>query len=143
MDKHFLKSDLGLPFNSFACSQSNSKRLACGAWKLDTPDTNEQSLKVMKIITHPEYNFMTNANDIALLKVCGRFNCEQGQIWPACLPNEEASFPTINFFLTLMNKSSEIFICWMGGYHCLWLGYYSLFWRPIQHTAVCKASSCF
>ena len=47
---------------------------------------------------------MTNANDIALLKVRGRFDCEQGQIWPACLPNEEASFPNINFFFTLMNK---------------------------------------
>ena len=63
--------------------------VACGAWTLNAVDANEESLEVTEIFTHPEYNFMTSANDIAILKVAGNFNCEQGKIWPACLPNEE------------------------------------------------------
>ena len=71
-------------------SYPNGKQVACGAWKLDTIDTNEEALKVTEVINHPEYNWMTNANDIAILKVAGTFTCEQGKIWPACLPSEEA-----------------------------------------------------
>ena len=72
-------------------SQPNGKKVACGAWKLDSVDTNEESLEITEIINHPEYNPSTSENDIAVLKVSGTFTCEQGKIWPACLPNEEVS----------------------------------------------------
>ena len=73
-------------------SQPNGKKVACGAWKLDSVDTNEEALEIAEIINHPEYNPSTFENDIAVLKVSGTFTCEQGKIWPACLPNEEVSF---------------------------------------------------
>ena len=72
--------------------QLNGKKVACGAWKLDSVDTNEESLEITEIINHPEYNPSTSENDIAVLKVSRTFTCEQGKIWPACLPNEEVSY---------------------------------------------------
>ena len=72
-------------------SQPNGKKVACGAWTLDAVDTNEEALEVIEIINHPEYNPSTFENDVAILKVSGSFTCEQGKIWPACLPNEEVS----------------------------------------------------
>jgi len=63
------------------------KKVACGAWKLDTTDTNEQSLTISEIINHPNYNNANFLNDVAILKVTGTFNCAQGKIYPACLPS--------------------------------------------------------
>ena len=65
----------------------NGKKVACGAWKLDQTDTNEESLTITEIINHPNYVPSTNANDIAILKVSGSFNCVKDKIYPACLPN--------------------------------------------------------
>ena len=72
----------------FFFSSPNGKKVACGAWKLNTTDTNEQSLLINEIINHPDYIAATNANDISILKVSGSFNCVQDKIYPACLPSE-------------------------------------------------------
>ena len=32
------------------------------------------------------YQASTNANDIALIEVSEKLQCQQGKIWPACLP---------------------------------------------------------
>ena len=66
--------------------------VSCGDWKLNQTDTNEESLTITEIINHPEYNNIPNANDIAVIKVEGSFNCAQGKIYPSCLPNKSVSF---------------------------------------------------
>ena len=76
-------------FCNISYSHANKKKVSCGAWKLDGIDTNEQSYEVIEILNHPEYNFLTNANDIAVLKVNGTFICDQTKIWPACIPSEK------------------------------------------------------
>jgi len=70
-----------------ANASPNGKKVACGSWKLDQTDTNEQSLTITEIINHPSYVDSTYSNDIAILKVSGTFTCAQGKIWPACLPS--------------------------------------------------------
>ena len=62
-------------------------KVTCGDWKLDQTDTNEKSLVVSSVVNHPSYNAATYENDIAVVKVAGTMPCEQGKIWPACLPN--------------------------------------------------------
>ena len=62
-------------------------RVVCGDHLLDATDTNEQSLVVSSVVNHPGYNGATFENDIAVVKVTGTMTCEQGKIWPACLPN--------------------------------------------------------
>ena len=84
-----LLSKTSICFIFYNSSTPNGKKVACGAWKLDT---NEESLAISEIINHPEYNPSTFENDVAILKVSGSFTCEQGKIWPACIPNEEVSF---------------------------------------------------
>ena len=86
-----LLSKTSICFIFYNSSTPNGKKVACGAWKLDAVDTNEESLAISEIINHPEYNPSTFENDVAILKVSGSFTCEQGKIWPACLPNEEVS----------------------------------------------------
>ena len=72
-------------------SEPNGKKVACGVWKLDTEDTNEEALLITEIINHPNYDASTFRNDIAVVKVSGTFNCEKRKIYPACIPNEEVS----------------------------------------------------
>ena len=50
-------------------------------------NSNEENLAITEIINHPQYVATTNVNDISILKVSGSFNCAQGKIWPACVPN--------------------------------------------------------
>ena len=69
----------------------NGKKVACGDWKLDSLDTNEQKLTVTQIVNHPAYNPSTFVNDIALIKVSGSFNCQPRKLWPACLPSTNVS----------------------------------------------------
>ena len=66
-------------------------KVTCGDWKLDAVDTNEQSLTVTSVVSHPNYNPSTSANDIAVVKVSGSFTCAQSKIWPACLPNKSVN----------------------------------------------------
>ena len=96
--------------NSYS-SFPNGKKVSCGAWKLSAVDTNEEALNISEIINHPEYNPYTYENDIAVLKLNGSFNCSQGKIWPACLPNENVSIYT--FYTALNTFSLELYICWM------------------------------
>jgi len=70
-----------------ANASPGGKKVACGAWKLDATDTNEQSLTITEIINHPQYVDATSANDIAILKVSGTFTCATDKIYPACLPS--------------------------------------------------------
>ena len=98
LDLDFLKS-------SSSYSQLNGKKVACGAWTLDAVDTNEEALEVTEIINHPEYNPSTFENDVAILKVSGSFTCEQGKIWPACLPNEDVSLVLLKSKQTLKSLS--------------------------------------
>ena len=65
--------------------------MSCGDWKLDSVDTNEETLFVDEIVNHPSYNPTTTENDIALVKVFGSFNCRPQKIWPACLPSTNVS----------------------------------------------------
>ena len=69
--------------------------VACGVWKLDTIDVNEESLPIVEIINHPNYDAATFENDIAVLKVSGSFNCRQGQIFPSCIPSENVRVSTL------------------------------------------------
>ena len=62
-------------------------RVVCGDHLLDATDTNEKSLVVSSVVNHPSYNAATFENDIAVIKVTGTMTCEQGKIWPACLPS--------------------------------------------------------
>ena len=61
--------------------------MVCGDHLLDATDTNEKSLVVSSVVNHPGYNAATFENDIAVVKVTGSMTCEQGKIWPACLPS--------------------------------------------------------
>ena len=91
-------------------------KLSCGDWKLDTTDTSEQQLtvtdlqlyflsiistisiistQVTEIVNHPSYEASTNKNDVAIIKVSGSFTCEQGKLWPACLPSTNVRKPKI------------------------------------------------
>ena len=93
-------------------------KLSCGDWKLDTTDTSEQQLtvtdlqlyflstclistisiistQVTEIVNHPSYEASTNKNDVAIIKVSGSFTCEQGKLWPACLPSTNVRRPKI------------------------------------------------
>ena len=99
-------NDLSLLIKTSVCfifcysSTPNGKKVACGAWKLDAVDTNEESLAISEIINHPEYNPSTFENDVAILKVSGSFTCEPGKIWPACIPNEEVTSMHLNYIDT-------------------------------------------
>ena len=62
-------------------------RVTCGDWKLDQTDTDEKSLVVSSVVSHPGYKAGTFENDMAVIKVVGSMACSQGKIWPACLPN--------------------------------------------------------
>ena len=70
--------------------------MTCGDWKLDQTDTNEKSLVVSSVVNHPSYNAATYENDIAVVKVAGTMSCEQGKIWPACLPSTNVSLIRIS-----------------------------------------------
>ena len=88
-------------------------KLSCGDWKLDTTDNSEQQLtvtdlqlyclsiisiistQVTEIVNHPSYEASTNKNDVAIIKVSGSFTCEQGKLWPACLPSTNVRKPKI------------------------------------------------
>lgn len=70
--------------------------MTCGDWKLDQTDTNEKSLVVSSVVNHPSYNAATYENDIAVVKVAGTMTCEQGKIWPACLPNAAVNIPKLS-----------------------------------------------
>ena len=70
--------------------------MTCGDWKLDQTDTNEMSLVVSSVVNHPGYNAATHENDIAVVKVAGSMTCEQGKIWPACLPNAAVNIPKLS-----------------------------------------------
>ena len=73
-------------------SQPNGKKVACGAWKTNAVDANEEVLEITEIINHPQYEVGgLFVNDISILKVSGSFNCAQGKIWPACLPSTNVS----------------------------------------------------
>ena len=95
-------------------------KLSCGDWKLDTTDTSEQQLtvtdlqlyflsiistisiistQVTEIVNHPSYEASTNKNDVAIIKVSGSFTCEQGKLWPACLPSTNVRRPRIFRYL--------------------------------------------
>ena len=76
-------------------SQPNGKKVACGAWKLNVVDSNEESLAITEIINHPQYVASTFVNDISIVKVTGSFNCSQGKIWPACVPNPNVSLTIV------------------------------------------------
>ena len=49
------------------------------------------STQVTEIVNHPSYEASTNKNDVAIIKVSGSFTCEQGKLWPACLPSTNVS----------------------------------------------------
>ena len=72
-------------------SEPNGKKVVCGDWKLNTTDTYEQTLPIIEIINHPNFDGASLVNDIAVIKVSGSFNCVEGQIFPACLPNEKVN----------------------------------------------------
>ena len=69
--------------------------LACGRNKMDPKrdpsslENNEQRLTITKVITHPNFNDNTFENDIAVIKVDGKFTCKRRVLWPACLPNKD------------------------------------------------------
>lgn len=46
----------------------------------------EQRLAVERVVPHEGYNDNTFQNDIAVVKVLGKFNCTAGRLFPACLP---------------------------------------------------------
>ena len=58
-------------------------------WMPAPLDTNEERLTITEIVVHPDYNWITLENDIALLKVSGSFTCSEDKIWPACLPSSQ------------------------------------------------------
>ena len=86
----------GLRCSDLISSVFSPVKVTCGDWKLDQTDTNEQSLVVSSVVNHPNYNTQTLENDIAVVKVTGSMTCEQGKIWPACLPNAA---------VTILNRS--------------------------------------
>ena len=89
--------------------------MTCGDWKLDQTDTNEKSLVVSSVVNHPSYNAATYENDIAVVKVVGTMTCEQGKIWPACLPNAAVNISNKSISaLLLVISSSEIHIRGLG-----------------------------
>ena len=70
------------------------KFLACGRNKIKSEEDpgkfepNEQRLKITNVVTHPDYNGDTFANDIAVIKVENSFNCKKRVLYPACLPSK-------------------------------------------------------
>ena len=69
----------------------------CGGHRIDRLDdtdpapldTNEERLAITEIILHPDFDYSSLENDIAVIKVSGSFNCSPDKIYPACLPNSE------------------------------------------------------
>ena len=55
-------------------------------------DTNEERLDITEIVRHPDYNWITLENDIALLRVSGSFTCSKDKIWPACWPSSQVRY---------------------------------------------------
>ena len=66
-------------------------KLAFGSFNADSQDTGEIRLAISEVINHPQYNSVTQENDIAVIKVSGTLTCEKKKIWPACLPNTNVS----------------------------------------------------
>ena len=64
-------------------------------------------MSIVEIINHPNYDATTFKNDIAILKVLGSFNCEQGKIYPACLPNKNVSYFHIRAIKPLIVNSQR------------------------------------
>ena len=62
------------------------------------------STQVTEIVNHPSYEASTNKNDVAIIKVSGSFTCEQGKLWPACLPSTNVSRPRIIRYLSCKNN---------------------------------------
>jgi len=73
----------------------NGKKVSCGAHMMGggvtaAPlDTNEERLTITEIINHPDFDYSTKENNIAVIKVSGSFSCSEGKIWPACLPSSQ------------------------------------------------------
>ena len=61
-----------------------------GKWIDPAPlDTNEERLAITEIILYPDFTTAAPDNDIALIKVDGKFSCSPETIYPACLPSPE------------------------------------------------------
>ena len=105
-------------------------------WMPAPLDTNEERLTITEIVVHPDYNWITLENDIALLKVSGSFTCSEDKIWPACLPSSQVSFNHFaHIFAEAKNETSpkersailiivgeDERLCWLEGHDCLRLG---------------------
>jgi len=69
------------------CAYMKPAKVTCGDWKIDSTDANEHTMDISGIIQHPLWDYDTNTNDIAVVKVNGTMPCSKGKIWPACLPS--------------------------------------------------------
>ena len=69
------------------------KTVACGKYKISDSgsapmDDNEQRLEISEAIIHPHYDENSYTNDIAVIKVKGKFDCKKRILYPACLPSK-------------------------------------------------------
>eukprot|EP00090_Calanus_glacialis_P045313 TRINITY_DN8331_c0_g1_i3.p1 TRINITY_DN8331_c0_g1~~TRINITY_DN8331_c0_g1_i3.p1 ORF type:complete len:322 (+),score=117.11 TRINITY_DN8331_c0_g1_i3:77-1042(+) len=67
--------------------------VACGKYEISDSgpapmDENEQRLDISEVIIHPSYDSKLFTNDIALIKVEGKFNCKKRILYPACFPSK-------------------------------------------------------
>ena len=56
--------------------------------KAEVKEDEEQRLTVKEVVVHPNYNDRTYENDIAVIKVSGKFDCKSRVLYPACLPDK-------------------------------------------------------
>jgi secreted trypsin-like serine protease len=67
--------------------------VACGKFKISDSgaapmDENEQRLEISEAIIHPNYDGNSFVNDIAVIKVKGKFECKKRVLYPACFPSK-------------------------------------------------------
>jgi len=70
------------------------KSVACGKYTISESgpapmDDNEQRLNITEVMIHSGYDDRLYTNDIALLKVDGRFECKKRVLYPACFPSKD------------------------------------------------------
>ena len=70
-------------------------KVTCGDWKIDSKDAHEHTMEISGITQHGLWDYDTNTNDIAVVRVNGTMPCSKGKIWPACLPSKKVNIDLV------------------------------------------------
>lgn len=68
-------------------------QVAAGIYRTDAPNAYNQYMNIANLVMHPDYRSGSDANDLALVQVVGRFQWSQ-LVAPSCLP---LYYPTYDF----------------------------------------------